>query len=360
MEGVRGLSVTLVFFVHYIGLAGPWLREGTTTSRVGAVLWGAGHQGVSLFFVLSGFLIYGALVRKAQPYLKFMRRRVQRLYPTFLAVFALYLALSYLIPSHSRIPAQPAAAAGYLLANVLMLPGIFAIEPIITVAWSLSYEMFFYLTVPLIIAWLGMRGVSRRARAVIGLGIAAVILVASFQAWPVGKLYFLFFIAGALLFEACGAVTEGAGWARSTILRDVGIAVVTVAGLAAVGLVVIQRAGATVIMSAVFFTLCFATFQGEGLLNRIFSWAPLRWLGNMSYSYYLVHGLTLNGFFLLATFAHAPDHRHSLLLWAIMPLAFGVTLIVSAGLFLLVERPLSLETAVRRPHAIAPEPAAAP
>ena len=36
-----------------------------------------------------------------------------------------------------------------------------------------------------------------------------------------------------------------------------------------------------------------ACFRAEGPLYRAFAWTPLRWLGNMSYSYYLIHGLAL-------------------------------------------------------------------
>ena len=38
-----------------------------------------------------------------------------------------------------------------------MLPGMLPIKPIITVAWSLSYEWFFYLLLPVVVASLGIR-----------------------------------------------------------------------------------------------------------------------------------------------------------------------------------------------------------
>src|SRR5207302_2806734 len=51
-----------------------------------------------------------------------------------------------------------------------------------------------------------------------------------------------------------------------------------------------------------FFVLCHACFTRPGsYAGRIFSWRPIRWLGNMSYSYYLIHGLALKGFFLVLT-----------------------------------------------------------
>jgi len=70
-----------------------------------------GHSGVDLFFVLSGYLIYGALIRKKVSYLSFFRRSVERIYPTFLCVFAIYLVLSILFPEENKIPARSLAAA---------------------------------------------------------------------------------------------------------------------------------------------------------------------------------------------------------------------------------------------------------
>ena len=138
MEGLRGLAVVLVFAVHFCTLVRPWAADPGLVSVLD-VLERLGHSGVDLFFVLSGYLIYGALIARPRPFGPFMRRRVQRIYPTFLAVFALYLVLSLLDPSHSKLPAPGASLVLFLLSNLLLLPGIFPLQPLIAVAWSLSY-----------------------------------------------------------------------------------------------------------------------------------------------------------------------------------------------------------------------------
>ena len=54
------------------------------------------------------------------------------------------------------------------------------------------------------------------------------------------------------------------------------------------------------ILFACFFVLCLACFNNPtGWLARAFGWTPMRWLGNMSYSYYLLHGLALKAIILL-------------------------------------------------------------
>ena len=62
------------------------------------MLEGMGHAGVDLFFVLSGYLIYGSVVTRYQPFLPFIGRRLQRIYPAFAATFAMYVVLSLLFP----------------------------------------------------------------------------------------------------------------------------------------------------------------------------------------------------------------------------------------------------------------------
>lgn len=104
MEGIRGFAVFLVFLVHYVTLVDPWLTKASTTQILSAHLRSIGNIGVDLFFVLSGYLIYGMLIRKKKPFGSYLARRIQRIYPTFTAVFVIYLLLSAIFPSESKIP----------------------------------------------------------------------------------------------------------------------------------------------------------------------------------------------------------------------------------------------------------------
>ena len=86
--------------------------------------------------MLNGYLIYGMLITRPQPFLWFMTRRVRRIYPAFVSV--IYVALSCVFPTQSKIPHGGPDATLYLVDNLLLLPGLFPIEPMITVAWSPS------------------------------------------------------------------------------------------------------------------------------------------------------------------------------------------------------------------------------
>src|SRR5262249_54417342 len=130
MEGMRGLAVMLVFLVHYVMLSMPWIASGSITSTIALSAFNVGNAGVDLFFVLSGYLIYRMLITKTTPFAEYMIRRVRRIYPAFLAVLALYLALAIWFPGQRTLPQGWRPLLVYLGQNILLLPGIFSIQPI--------------------------------------------------------------------------------------------------------------------------------------------------------------------------------------------------------------------------------------
>jgi exopolysaccharide production protein ExoZ len=337
MEGLRGFAVFLVFLVHYASLIEPWLTPGATTANVAATLHTIGNAGVDLFFVLSGFLIYGSLIRRDVPFLPYMRQRIVRIYPAFCVVFALYVALSLAMPSQSKIPPGGYQGAVYLLQNFFLLPGLFPIEAMITVAWSLSYEIFYYIALPATILVFGLRQRQPgwRVGFFVAVGAAIVLLCAMFG----GPMRLVMFIAGILMVEALAGT-------RLAAPRSAVAAAVLVLGLAATVVPIAGAAGAVVhslMLAATFFVLCFSCFQRpDEALARAFTWKPMRWLGNMSYSYYLLHGLALKaGFMVLARIMPTAPHE-ALLFIALLAPMFLLTLVPTTLLFLLVERPFSL------------------
>ena len=145
-EGVRGLAVLLVFFVHFDQLIASMLPRSSVSAQVFHWAGTVGHSGVDLFFLLSGHLIYAVLQSGKRTVWGFFARRIHRIYPTFLVVLALYVIGSLVLPLPSKIPHGMWPALCYLAENVLLLPGLFTITPLLTVAWSLSYEALYYVS----------------------------------------------------------------------------------------------------------------------------------------------------------------------------------------------------------------------
>lgn len=357
MEGLRGLAVILVFFVHYATITAPFIAQ-SFSQGIATGLHDVGNSGVDLFFVLSGYLIYGTLIRKPQPFVKFMLRRIQRLYPTFGIVLAIYVALSLALPSESKIPHDIEGAVLYFLSNILLLPGIFDIRPIITVAWSLSYEMFFYLSVPLFIGLLNLRSWTPKARTAFFLA-----LVVAGQALSLPHTRMLMFACGMVLYEVLPFVI-------SRLRRHSWLDYAAMAAMSVLVAVLLRDDAPTAVTLTAMFCamllLCLAAFSHNGPVSRALVFAPLRWLGNISYSYYLMHGLVLKAVFFLLAHIHAPRGSDGWMFWLLLPPVFAATLAGSLLLFLLVERPFSILPAmkvrrdgVRTPAVGSPVPAAA-
>ena len=363
MEGLRGLAVLLVFLVHFSDLSSDWLRtaelpipvdchvQGTSvTAEIACRVGNMGNIGVDLFFVLSGFLIYGGLMRRPQGYRSFMGRRLRRVYPTYLFVLAVYVALALAMPSEGKLPTNPLAALVAIAANVLLLPGIVPVAPIITVSWTLSFEMFFYLTVPGLIrvGRLRERSSAWRSKLFIALALFCTFVVGGLSgAHPRLSMFF----AGMLLWEWVTVRSEQAtatpdGRRR---LDTLGLVALVAAVVAPMFLLSDLLAGfpRLVVLFVGWPVLCAACFCVDGRARRIFSTTPLRWLGNMSYSYYLVHSLVLQGCFELLRKVVPPDGDQPWVWWTLLLPCFAATLVASYAVFVGVEKRFSLRAVTR-------------
>jgi exopolysaccharide production protein ExoZ len=349
IEGMRGFAAFLVFFVHFDALLGTYVLRGSMSSRVSRLAGAFGNTGVDMFFVISGFLIYGIIIRRSPGYWDFMRRRIVRLYPVFLFVFAIYLVLSRLSPVDSKIPAGAHLAIPYVVANLLMLPGMIRITPMITVAWSLSYELFFYASLPVVVYGLGMKRWRPAMRALLFAGLVIVyymICAAGYAHHP----RLIMFAAGIFLYETM----NNSSLAKRLPLQLDYVAILAVcAALALTGVRILSEGQATKMLVEVptgslallffsFFFMALCALCHDGLLMKFFSLAGVRWFGNISYSYYLTHGLTLKGLQLVLRVVHFPGQLGAISYLILEGGCFAVTVLMAAAVYLTIERPFSL------------------
>src|ERR1700722_4994178 len=187
-----------------------------------------GFIGVDIFFVISGFLITGIVVRGLDQQhfglFAFYTRRIRRIFPALILVLAVTLVLGWLwmLPAaYAQLSADVFASAAFV-ANIALLlqSGYFDIEsgkkPLLHL-WSLGIEEQFYLFWPLIL----MLATRLRLRilvvtSVIGIACFAI-NVALIGSDPVATFYLPFTRAWELLAGAALA----SGWSR---LRQTGAA----------------------------------------------------------------------------------------------------------------------------------------
>ena len=132
LDVLRGIAALLVMIFHYEGLlqfVAPSLWPDITEQR----LW-FGLLGVELFFVISGAVILLTIERTGSIW-QFAVGRFAQLFPAYWASVAL-CGLYFLSTSD--------IAANVVLVNFTMLQKFFGVPGLISIYWTLAYELSFY------------------------------------------------------------------------------------------------------------------------------------------------------------------------------------------------------------------------
>lgn len=131
-RGLAALSVTLHHALETSnGVPGSFSPDWLTTGGAG---------GVDIFFVISGFIMAHTSFRPGRPSpgaAEFLQRRAARIYPLYWLACLTMLSLMALGFFQSRI-----LSPGDIFLALALLPGG---QPVIGVAWTLVYEVYFYL-----------------------------------------------------------------------------------------------------------------------------------------------------------------------------------------------------------------------
>ena len=297
IEGLRAVAVLLVVAYHagVPGVAG-------------------GYIGVDVFFVLSGYLITGLLVREAAAtgtvaLAAFYARRARRLLPALLAVVAATVAASAVVfaPAEQVGLARSAFSAAAYVSNVRFaraqtdyLGAAAEADPFLH-TWSLSVEEQFYAVWPLfVLAGLGVLGrrgaVADRRRLAAWLGGALALSFALGLWWTATRQPWAFFLSPPRAWEfAAGALAvlarppqAGPSWSgrAERALGWAGLAGILAAATLFGGTTPFP--GVAALLPAVSTVLVLRATQAAGL-QRLLGWRPLQHAGRLSYSWYLWH-----------------------------------------------------------------------
>lgn len=149
LDGLRGIAIAVVVIYHFTGASTPLARA------TGAQF---GYLGVTLFFVLSGYLITGILLSmrsRADYFRAFYARRALRIFPPYYLMLVVGLLLSVLIYGPQPVR-EWLTCFFYLSANIHVSPSPaipFAIYTGLAVTWSLSVEEQFYILWAPLVRW---------------------------------------------------------------------------------------------------------------------------------------------------------------------------------------------------------------
>jgi peptidoglycan/LPS O-acetylase OafA/YrhL len=276
LDGLRGVAISLVVVAH---TGAPGLMP-------------LGGAGVTLFFVLSGFLITGLLLEEreetgALDLRGFYQRRVRRLGPAFVALTAAVVALGPVLGSwwfEWRDLPPVLLYVGNWVEATNSVPGV-ALGAL-SITWSLAIEEQFYILWPLAIGLL-----ARRRRVVVAASLLAAVSLLWRLSLAGGSAVRVYYgsdtVAFALLVGALAVglrLGGGPGRTRTWPLVPLGLVLVwcttwPLGPLVTLGLPIVALASVAAMWSC----------TGAGRV-RLLEGRSLRWLGSRSYGLYLWHG----------------------------------------------------------------------
>jgi peptidoglycan/LPS O-acetylase OafA/YrhL len=296
LTALRGVAAFWVVIYHYSVQCLPNLDAAPYTYLVHK-----GYLAVDMFFMLSGFVMTHVYHRAfsesvTRIYRSFLFARVARIYPLHLLILVLFVATAIAaqltagarIDSLRNVPLQGSESVSAFVANVLMLQGLDAGQlswnyP----SWSISVEFMAYLLFPFALP--AIWRASDKAKIAMTffifalLGLLAFLTQGNFDQWdgPITLLRCLpEFILGTLLYCAFRAVPRGSFLDRGA----------TAFGVLLMIVLCLHAGAPDLLIAGLFAVLILTAVLNTGSFAAIANTPSLIWLGDISYSLYLVHG----------------------------------------------------------------------
>jgi peptidoglycan/LPS O-acetylase OafA/YrhL len=317
LDSLRGMAALAVVLFHYtfgynevVGKHMPGLDLIATD----------GHFGIYLFFIISGFVIFMTLERSAKA-ADFSVSRFARLWPPYLVCAGftslLIVALDF-NPNHLTV--------GDALLNVLMMNKLLGNISIDPSYWTLTYEVLFYAGAAMIFFGLKIKRLEWACLAWLGLAFVARVSTFNERHQRLGVLlgvdFCHFFVLGMMIYLIYQRRTDWLTWSTAILAFSM-----TLFGPS-------YNPGAIklwqfMLMTALFVLVVWLVAERK---IRFLNVAPLLFLGEISYSLYLVHQIA--GYWVirrLEAVGWDPDHA----IWA----AVLCAIVVATGVRKWVEVP---------------------
>jgi exopolysaccharide production protein ExoZ len=326
----------MMIVIHHCGIETMRLAESMGRDKLfDEGPWGAG---VPLFFAISGFIMvvvshdaFGSPAAAAD----FMRRRIIRVAPLYWLVTSAALGAALVVPSLMKAPPGDYlyVVASYLFWPYTRITG--DVRPLATPGWTLNLEMMFYVVFAFSLMFSRRVGLALLF-AVLGLLIAARVsgvlpgVALNFWGDPI--------VIG-FLFGAAIGITYNNGF-RLTAPWALLLVAVGFAGLFHPPVPNVQEGDllqrlADAIPSAL---VLIGVVLGPQIDDSQGLWRPALFIGDASYSLYLVHEFLLRPLYLVWL---KTDVISLMPLWTFVPVGIAVSLTVAAASYLWFERPVT-------------------
>jgi peptidoglycan/LPS O-acetylase OafA/YrhL len=310
IDGLRAIAVMLVIGFHArVGLvpssAAQWIGKHVSNSLAFSLLRGpqGGFIGVDIFFVISGFLISGILLREQATntfsIVKFYERRVRRIFPALIAILLFVFVVGYFAATPPEMVnlAKSTLSATFSVANIYFwknsgyFEALSASKPLLH-TWSLAVEEQFYLFFPVFLL-LVHRFLGKYLKATV-----ALLAIASFVASVIGTYVnptAAFYLPQTRAWEllmgtmvALGIIRPPSSQLSRNLVAFAGLGLILFAATRYTDTIRFPGAHALVpCLGAA--CIIVADTTGHSLVGRLLSTRPFVFVGLISYSLYLWH-----------------------------------------------------------------------
>jgi peptidoglycan/LPS O-acetylase OafA/YrhL len=330
IDGLRGFLAFFVFLHHAIiwhhySLSGRWeLPPSYFVTHLG-------QASVALFFMITGFLFTNKLLeteRRGFDWDAFLVGRIFRLTPLYFCAMAIvFLFVGFLSGWRLNAPwysvlKQMLTWLGFSVFGGPAINGIGVSVIVAGVTWSLPYEWFFYLALPLVALLAGRRA----PPAFVALAAVAVFIGARIHL----SMHLLAIFAGGMV---------AAGLIRTAWLRPFATSTWGSPGVALCLLMLPMFPTAFDPIPVLLLTIAFCLIAGGADLFGILTARTSRRFGELAYSMYLLHGIVLYVVFEKIIGRPQLQAMTSLAFWACVCGIVPVVLGISTLGFRLVELP---------------------
>lgn len=134
LDIARFLCAAWVLLYHYVYTYGV-IDHGRSVAALPGLISQYGYMGVEFFFIISGFVI--AYSSRGKTALQFFESRFFRIWPIFVVCMS---ATALVLHLSGERPFDPVD----YLANLTVMPAYLGVQPYEGVYWTLTYEIFFY------------------------------------------------------------------------------------------------------------------------------------------------------------------------------------------------------------------------
>lgn len=307
-----------------------------------------GYLGVSFFFILSGFILaynYKGKMTILNPseIKRFYIARIAKVYPIHLLTFMMAVPYYFFIP----LKHEPILYVFQAITNILLIHSFIPFGNISFngVSWSLSDEIFFYGLFPFIIFLFikYLKGKAMKLFLVIGLWITTLLLVMllfvennNFNTW------FTYYFPGVRIIEFITGVLLGLLFIE---INDTFVKrskhIFTILEVTTIFLLVLmiivgpnfnQNLRYSLIFLPFWASLIFIFSFEKGLISKLLSNKFFIYLGEISFSFYMIHNLVLS----YILFLWKPNINQTLLIGV----CFTITLTLSSLMYEYYEEPM--------------------